>query len=421
MRFFPLDLEGAVTGLAATQSEQLGLAHRGDGHASLTAPSGPGGVSARFLAPRFWAVILLLGLAMMSKGMSYHGRLRCRWTDPAAQAEWPGPRQRSPLAGPEGQLLPVPPKLPASQHFDWEVAERSRKPAPLQRCPVASARHPARDQRSERGLVQAPEKGAISSSLGAEEGGPYTKWGKTMYAAVLIRENKNQSQDFQAVVVEVVRGEYGCGRQKQRMAYAAKLSKGFNDGMSASLHRADNAHGEQLVVISYDTCVCTGADGRATAAAWLVAPVTCRRGCGWVSRPDTRSGVRLLTRGCYCSGAGGSAPQLLKQKLRVGFAQALLPVRARPAPQEVTTEACEAPEVSEYLCRPCGCPRSHQTARGCIFSSVFVPDLALSRGHRHCRGCAAVGEPDCAGADLPQHLSLPISAQRAELQGSHRE
>lgn len=51
-----------------------------------------------------------------------------------------------------------------------------------------------------------------------------------MYAAVLIRENKNQSQDFQAVVVEVVRGEYGCGRQKQRMAYAAKLSKGFNDG-----------------------------------------------------------------------------------------------------------------------------------------------------------------------------------------------
>ncbi|CAI9170951.1 unnamed protein product [Rangifer tarandus platyrhynchus] len=168
MRFFPLDLEGAVTGLAATQSEQLGLAHRGDGHASLTAPSGPGGVSARFLAPRFWAVILLLGLAMMSKGMSYHGRLRCRWTDPAAQAEWPGPRQRSPLAGPEGQLLPVPPKLPASQHFDWEVAERSRKPAPLQRCPVASARHPARDQRSERGLVQAPEKGAISSSLGAE-------------------------------------------------------------------------------------------------------------------------------------------------------------------------------------------------------------------------------------------------------------
>ncbi|CAI9170952.1 unnamed protein product [Rangifer tarandus platyrhynchus] len=244
------------------------------------------------------------------------------------------------------------------------------------------------------------------------EGGPYTEWGKTMYAALLIRENKNQSQDFQAVVVEVVRGEYGCGRQKQRMAYAAKLSKGFNDGMSASLHRADNAHGEQLVVISYDTCVCTGADGRATAAAWLVAPVTCRRGCGWVSRPDTRSGVRLLTRGCYCSGAGGSAPQLLKQKLRVGFAQALLPVRARPAPQEVTTEACEAPEVSEYLCRPCGYPRSHQTARGCIFSSVFVPDLALSRGHRHCRGCAAVGEPDCAGADLPQHLSLPISAQR---------
>lgn len=49
MRFFPFDLEGAVTGLAATQSEQLGLARRGDGHASPTAPSGPGGVSARFL------------------------------------------------------------------------------------------------------------------------------------------------------------------------------------------------------------------------------------------------------------------------------------------------------------------------------------------------------------------------------------
>lgn len=51
-----------------------------------------------------------------------------------------------------------------------------------------------------------------------------------MYTIVLLRENKNTSQDFQAVVVEVVRGEYGWGRQKQRMAYAVKMSKGFNDG-----------------------------------------------------------------------------------------------------------------------------------------------------------------------------------------------
>lgn len=30
-------------GVAATQSEQLGLAARGDGHVPLAAPSGPGG------------------------------------------------------------------------------------------------------------------------------------------------------------------------------------------------------------------------------------------------------------------------------------------------------------------------------------------------------------------------------------------
>lgn len=43
MRFFPFDLEGAVMGVAATQSEQLGLALHRDGHVPLTAPSGPGG------------------------------------------------------------------------------------------------------------------------------------------------------------------------------------------------------------------------------------------------------------------------------------------------------------------------------------------------------------------------------------------
>ena len=43
MRFFPFDLEGAVMGVAATQSEQVGLAARGDGHVPLAAPSGPGG------------------------------------------------------------------------------------------------------------------------------------------------------------------------------------------------------------------------------------------------------------------------------------------------------------------------------------------------------------------------------------------
>ena len=39
-----------------------------------------------------------------------------------------------------------------------------------------------------------------------------------------------ESQDFQAVIVEVVHGQYGWGRQKQRMAYAVKISKGFKDG-----------------------------------------------------------------------------------------------------------------------------------------------------------------------------------------------
>lgn len=36
-----------------------------------------------------------------------------------------------------------------------------------------------------------------------------------------------------------------------------------------------------------------------------------------------------------------------------------VPLRAHPAPQEVTTEACEAHVVSEYLSHPCGCPRFH--------------------------------------------------------------
>ena len=117
------------------------------------------------------------------------------------------------------------------------------------------------------------------------------------------------------------------------------------------------------------------------------------------------------TRGCYCSGAGGSAPQLLKQKLRVGFAQALLPVRARPAPQEATTEACEAPVLSEYLCRPSGCPRSHQTAQGCISSGVLVLDLALSRGHSSAGAVPLLGSWTAWGGPS-QHPSITVSAQR---------
>ena len=54
-----------------------------------------------------------------------------------------------------------------------------------------------------------------------------------------------------------------------------------------------------------------------------------------------------------------------------------------------------------------GAHGSTQTARGCIpLSGVFVPDLVLSCGHRSCRGCAAVGELDCSGADLAQNLSI---------------
>lgn len=36
-----------------------------------------------------------------------------------------------------------------------------------------------------------------------------------------------------------------------------------------------------------------------------------------------------------------------------------MPLRARPAPQEVSAEACEAHVVSEYLSHPCGCPGFH--------------------------------------------------------------
>ena len=95
-------------------------------------------------------------------------------------------------------------------------------------------------------------------------------------------------------------------------------------------------------------------------------------------------------------------------------------MRARPAPQEVSAEACEAHVVSEYLSHPCGVPGSTQTARGCIpLSGVFVPDLVLSCGHRRFSGCAAVGEPDCSGADLPQNLPIPDQRGVAEREGSY--
>ena len=76
--------------------------------------------------------------------------------------------------------------------------------------------------------------------------------------------------------------------------------------------------------------------------------------------------------------------------------------------------------VSEYLSHPCGVPGSTQTARGCIpLSGVFVPDLVLSCGHRRFSGCAAVGEPDCSGADLPQNLPIPDQRGVAEREGSY--
>lgn len=58
---------------------------------------GAGGVFLQ--TPRFGAVILLPGLAMMSKGMSYHWRLSCHWAFPAAQAE--PPSEVTPGLGPE--------------------------------------------------------------------------------------------------------------------------------------------------------------------------------------------------------------------------------------------------------------------------------------------------------------------------------
>ena len=67
--------------------------------------------------------------------------------------------------------------------------------------------------------------------------------------------------------------------------------------MNASLHRADNARREQSVVISYDTWVCPGADGQATAAAWLVAPAMCRQWeeAVWFQDARTEAVLRRIT------------------------------------------------------------------------------------------------------------------------------
>ena len=79
------------------------------------------GAGGAFLqTPGFGAVILLPGLAM-SKGMSYHWRLSCRWAFPAARAERRGcgPTARAPVRGhpwpgPRSQPPSVPPKCEQS-------------------------------------------------------------------------------------------------------------------------------------------------------------------------------------------------------------------------------------------------------------------------------------------------------------------
>ena len=103
------------------------------------------------------------------------------------------------------------------------------------------------------------------------------------------------------------------------------------------------------------------------------------RGCGWMSRSDTGSGV---------------------------------PLTAHPAPQEVTTEACEAHVVSEYLSHLCGCPQFHPDS----------PRLHLSFRRVHPRPCAELWPQElqwlcrCRGAGLLWGRPCPESVHPGSAQ-----